>query len=352
MTRSAYSRRSLLATLPGIALIAAVGCGDDDDDESASPATSATTGTTPATVVATAAATTAVSAFPVTITHKFGKAEIKTQPKRVVSVGYSEQDTLLALGVAPVGIRYWYGDYPYATWPWAQDELGSAKPEVLTGAELDFEKIATLKPDLIIGLTSGMTVEEYTTLSKIAPTIAQSDKYVDYGVPWRDIVAITGQALGLDAKAKEVVASVDAQLAKVRTDHPEWQGKTAAVAFFFSEMPGAYSSQDGRSRLMTDMGFKIPPKFDELAANAFYFSVSNEQITQLDADLIIWLGGSAEVNQQIKDLPLRMSLTAAQKGQEIFADELLGGAFSFGTPLSMTYLLERMVPMIEAALRG
>ena len=65
-------------------------------------------------------------------------------PERVISVGYNEQDAILALGVIPVGIRDWYGDQPYAVWPWAQDELGDAKPEVLSGTGINFEQVASL----------------------------------------------------------------------------------------------------------------------------------------------------------------------------------------------------------------
>ena len=46
-----------------------------------------------------------------------------------MSVGFTDQDFILALGVTPVGIRDWYGDQPFGTWPWAQDELGSAEPD-------------------------------------------------------------------------------------------------------------------------------------------------------------------------------------------------------------------------------
>ena len=64
-----------------------------------------------------------------------------------MTVGVTEQDTVLALGVTPVGVTDWYGDQPYATWPWAQDELGDAEPEVLTTADgLEYERIAALDP--------------------------------------------------------------------------------------------------------------------------------------------------------------------------------------------------------------
>jgi len=53
--------------------------------------------------------------FPVTVEHAFGSTIIPAEPKRVVSVGYVEQDFLYALGIAPVGVRNWWGDHPYAT---------------------------------------------------------------------------------------------------------------------------------------------------------------------------------------------------------------------------------------------
>ena len=81
------------------------------------------------------------AAFPVTIEHKYGSSTIEAQPTRVVTVGFSDQDALLALGVIPVGIRDWYGDQPNAVWPWATEALGDAKPEVLSSSELNYEQI-------------------------------------------------------------------------------------------------------------------------------------------------------------------------------------------------------------------
>jgi ABC-type Fe3+-hydroxamate transport system substrate-binding protein len=120
----------------------------------------------------------------VTIEHKYGEITIESPPDRVVSIGFAEQDNLLAIGVTPVAVRDWYGDQPYATWPWAQDELGDAQPEVLPSTELNFEQIAALRPDLIVGISSGMTETDYATLSDIAPTLAQPGDFIDYGTPW------------------------------------------------------------------------------------------------------------------------------------------------------------------------
>ena len=111
----------------------------------------------------------------VTVDHVFGQTKIPAPPKRVVSAGFTGQDELLALGVVPVAVTEWFGGQPSAVWPWAQPKLGGAQPVVL---ELDdgiaVDKIAELKPDLIIATNAGLDSDTYGKLTAIAPTVAQS----------------------------------------------------------------------------------------------------------------------------------------------------------------------------------
>ncbi|MFN3255259.1 MAG: iron-siderophore ABC transporter substrate-binding protein [Ilumatobacter sp.] len=293
------------------------------------------------------------AAFPVTIEHKFGETTIDTEPMRVVSVGFNEHDFLLALGVVPVGLRDWYGDQPNSVWPWAQDELGDATPEVIASSELNFEQIAALDPDLIVGVWSGMTDADYELLSAIAPTVAQPETYEDYGTPWQEQTMILGRATGREAQAAEVVADIEAEFAAIRDAHPEWEGMTASVAFVTEDGPGAYTSQDTRSRIMTDLGFTIPDANDSGGEGSFFLELSPEDISPLDVDVLVWVAGAFEqIEGILTSLPTRPSLTAVQEGREIFADLELTGAFSHGSPLSLEYALERLVPEIEAAADG
>lgn len=102
-------------------LLVAAGC-RSPDDRAAAPSTMAATRT---------------------IEHKYGGTEIAGTPERVVTVGLTDHDTVLALGVTPLGVYDWYGEYSYATHPWAQHELGDARPAIVgSGGELDFEAIA------------------------------------------------------------------------------------------------------------------------------------------------------------------------------------------------------------------
>lgn len=293
------------------------------------------------------------SAFPVAIEHKYGETVIDDVPERVVSVGFTDQDFLLALDVVPVGIRDWYGDQPFATWPWAQDALGDAEPTVLAADTLNVEAVAALSPDLIVGISSGMTAEEYETLSAIAPTLAQSDDFVDYGVPWQEATRTIGRAVGKADEAEALVGEVEGLFAEARAEHPEFEGASGVVAFVMAaDEVGGYAEEDTRSRILEDLGFEVPAQIDELAGDSFYASFSAENIDRLDADLVAWVAATDDVIAQIKASPLRSGLRAVQEGREVFLDAEVGAAAGFSSPLSLPYVLEELVPRFALAVDG
>lgn len=117
-----------------------------------------------------------------TIEHLYGTTMIEEEPERIVTLGLWDQDPLLALGVAPVAVSEWYGEYEHATWPWARDELGDAEPVVLNGGVRDeanppLEEIAALEPDLIISLYNATTQAQYEQLSQIAPVVLPGEEF-------------------------------------------------------------------------------------------------------------------------------------------------------------------------------
>ena len=42
--------------------------------------------------------------YPIIIEHAFGETVIESKPERIATIGWENQDTPLALGVAPVGV--------------------------------------------------------------------------------------------------------------------------------------------------------------------------------------------------------------------------------------------------------
>jgi iron complex transport system substrate-binding protein len=354
--------RSTLRCLPVLALAATlVACGDDDDDAGAdttapvatdAPATSAP----PAATDAPGAPTTAAAGtFPVTVVHALGSTTIEAQPTRVVTVGVTEQDTVLAVGVIPVGVTDWYGDQPYATWPWAQDELGDAQPTVLLAPDgIDYESVAALDPDLIIGTNAGLDEESYELLSDIAPTIAHPEGDQLYFAPWDDQARLIGQALGKAAEMDAVIADVDAQFAAAAAAHPEFAG--VEVVFLQNAIydGDAIAYQDGLStEFLTDLGFTIPAVLDDFESEGGQAYIPLEQLGVLDAaDVLIWATESPDDRVALEAEPLYTSLEEVRNGTLVFTDGVTAGAIYFTSPLSLPFVLEHLVPALAATIAG
>jgi ABC-type Fe3+-hydroxamate transport system substrate-binding protein len=348
-----------LAAVCAFALLAAA-CGDDDSasgDTTASTAATAdatepTTGG-PAGTAADSADTAATDgAFPVSIENMFGTTVIESKPERVVSIGYTEGDYVLALGVTPVAIRDWYGDQPGGLWPWAA-EAPAADDSIraLQSDALNVEQIAELDPDVIVAMVSEIEQADYDKLTQIAPVLAQTDGYVQFGTPW-DVLQLTiGKALGLETEAQAIVDDVSAQIADAAAAHPDWAGKTAN--FVVPATDGtwyAYTDQDNRGRLLTELGFVIPQPILDLAGDLFYAQGSGEQLAMVDADLLTYNTFVADDRAIVDALPLWSTIPAVTDGRSLFIDGELAGAMSFATTLSLPYAVEGLVPQIESTL--
>lgn len=342
-------RRGVALGLLSAAAVLLSACSSSPTTGSAGPTTSGGS--------ATATSSTAASAFPVTIDHLYGTTEIPAAPQRIVTLGLSDQDPLLALGVKPIAVSAWYGDYPSATWPWAQDELGGATPVVLNGGVRSeeappIEEIASLKPDLIISLYNGTTREQYDQLSRIAPVVLPTAQYADLTITWQEATRVTGRALGREAEAVALVDGLQQRFVAAAAAHPEFAGKTAVVAERFD--PGSSvvrSGTDVRARFFADLGFGIPTDIGGIAPDQYgEIAVPDEQLPELSKDLLVWnVGFAPETRQQIESSGLYGTLPVVQAGKVLWIeDPLVSGAFSWGTILSLDYALETLVPQISA----
>jgi iron complex transport system substrate-binding protein len=294
-------------------------------------------------------------AFPVTVEHSLGSTVIPAAPQRVVSLGYTDQDTILALGVVPVAIREFTGNRPAATWPWASDRLRGEQPQVLTG-DVSTEAIAALRPDLIVAVSAGLTREQYDTYSRIAPTVTQPPGADPYQTAWQDVTRLIGTALGKAAEADRLVTDLEARFAAVRAQYPQFAGKRAAVAAASSSGNGHYfvwTSDDNRGRFLTSLGFTVPAQFDELAAGDFYADISGEQLGLLDQnDLVGWITIPGTPNPGIAQQPGAAALRVARDGRVVELTEEQGVALSFSSVLSLPALLDELPAELAARLGG
>ena len=294
-------------------------------------------------------------AFPVTIEHKYGSTTIEQAPKRIVVVGLREQDPLLALGVVPVATTEWYGEYPGAIFPWAKDELGSAKvPTVLSATDgIEIEKVAAQQPDLILGVYSGITKKEYTSLSKLAPVVAQPKGKPDYGTSWQEETLISGKVVGKEAEAQKLVDDSEKLIADTAADNPDLEGKTAAIVADYQGV-FVYGPKDVRSRLLVELGMKYPEALLDAFPKEFGGQLSDEKTDALDVDVLVWFADGERSKAEIKKDPLYSKLSVNKDERDVFigGKDRVYDATSFVSVLSMPTLMKEFVPRLAAAADG
>ena len=286
--------------------------------------------------------------------NNFGETVIDpAKVKRIVSVGYHEQDFLYALGIAPVGVHDWFGDYPYATWPWAEAARSAvgATPEVQKGFEIDVEWVMSMQPDLIVATFAPMDAQTYALLSEIAPVLGPAKGYPAWGAPWEVELRLIGQATGHEAQAEAVITRIGGKVAQAVKDHPEFSGLSGTTAYFSEGQIMGYRSNDGANRLLSMFGIQTPAEFDSMASAGGNFLVSTERFDMFDLDVVLWLVEDP-VRPVIEALPTWRNLRLAREGRAIWADKQMMGAMSFQSPLSIDWALNRLIPLLAAASDG
>jgi iron complex transport system substrate-binding protein len=318
--------------------VAVAACGSDSTPPATSAAQPAASGT-----------------FPATVRHKYGTTTVQEAPARVVVVGLREQDALLALGVAPVATTEWYGEDPGALEPWARAKLdGAPLPTVLPSADgIDVERVAAQRPDLIVGVDSAMTRQQYDLLSQIAPTVAPPAGTIDYGTSWQQQLQMVGAALGRSSEAQRLQDQVEGRIRRVAADHPGWRGKEAVNATVDAGDLYVYGPKTANSQLLAQLGFVFPPGLRDVGGkDGFGGTVSGERADLLDIDLVLWDYSSQGDRKAITSHPVYSRLAIHRDGREVFERESspLYDALSKTSVLSVPVALDLLAPRFDAAL--
>ncbi|MCB7303606.1 iron-siderophore ABC transporter substrate-binding protein [Bariatricus massiliensis] len=268
--------------------------------------------------------------YPLTVSHAFGDTVLKSKPKRIVTLGWENQDTPLALGVVPVGVSA--ANYGEVTedrlHPWtsaAYESLGETDPVVFDDIDgIDYEAISDAKPDVILAAYSGLTKEEYDLLSEIAPVVAYPDK--PWQTYWRDQTLLNAAGMGMKAEGEAKVAETDALIQEKVRAYPELAGTKTA---FFWISPDDFSTffvylpSDPRASYLTDLGLEFPESVLELAESSEDFSVtlSRENTEQLtDVEMMV-VYGDETLLKSLQEDELMSQIPAIKNGAVVLVDD-------------------------------
>ena len=298
-------------------------------------------------------------AFPVTIEHVYGETTIESKPERVATIAWANHEVPLALGIVPVGMSKatWGDDDDNGILPWVEeklDELGGDEPVLFDETDgIDYEAVADTEPDVILASYSGLTEEEYETLSKIAPVVAYPE--VAWGTPVDEMVEMNSKALGLeeegDALIEELHADADAALEanSILTD------KKVLFAYFdptdLSKI-GYYTATDTRPGYLHELGMPFPSIVEESeGSELFNLEVSAEEASKFDdVDVIATYGDDSTIALLQAD-PLLSKIPAIAEGRvAILPNASPIAASANPSPLSIPWGLSDYLAILAAPL--
>lgn len=334
--------RLVVPLLLGLVAVLTSACGADSE---ASPDAADTEAATPA----------SAAAFPVTIDHALGTAEIPERPERVVTWGWGSTDAAIALGVVPVAMPHQaYGGDADGVLPWIRERVeadGAELPEVLPQTEeAPIEAIAAARPDVILAPYSGLTQEEHDLLSEIAPVVAYPDQ--PWATPWRDTIELVGEALGRSEEAGALLDDIDGELADRADAHPELAGRTVAAVWDTGDTFYVYKAADARVGFMLDLGLEGAPSVEELAegGESFYYTLSHERAAELSSDVLVAYADTEDGMDAFLASPAAQAMAQVREGRvaPVVGTELVA-AVSPPTALSLTWGLDEYVEILAAA---
>jgi iron complex transport system substrate-binding protein len=265
------------------------------------------------------------------ITHAMGVTEVPDNPQRVVILTNEGTEALLHLGVVPVGAaQSWDAD------PFYDHLLPLLGEAVSLGTEtaVNVELVAALEPDLIIG-TKVRQEKIYEQLAAIAPTVMSET----IGSAWLENYQFYGEVLGLEEKAVQGVAALEARADALATAIGEGVNDEISLVRFSPSRTRLYFRGSFPGVVLDLVGFKRPAAQDFTET---FTEVQKERIPEMAGDRIFYFSSDndneedkANMDDWLAD-PLWNNLQAVRDGKAQRVSEL---AWNAGGGIYCAYMM-------------
>lgn len=178
--------------------------------------------------------------------------------------------------------------------------------------EPSLERVAALKPDLIIG--SAMAESAYPLLSRLAPTVLVSAE------DWKTYLAILARAGGQEHQAQELMAAYDARVQALRPRLPSTTVSVVRITPWdfqvYLDSPRAY----GPFAVLRDLGIHRSA-YETTDSSETLKRPDWEDLAALDGDVLLYIVGGANSSatsgrhEEVLANPLWKMLPAVQAGR-------------------------------------
>ncbi|MGK5558936.1 ABC transporter substrate-binding protein [Actinomadura kijaniata] len=252
-----------------------------------------------------------------TVRHAMGEARVPATPKRVVVLDTDKLDTMLTLGMTPVGAAL--PDQAAGMPRYLGAGFARAK-SVGTLQEPDVEAIAALKPDLILG--SKFRQEKfYNELSKVAPTVFTEK----IGVTWKQNFLLDAEALGRKAEGEAKLRAYEERAGKLGARLGDPAAMKISLIRFMPDEIRQYGPDSFAGIVLRDTGLGRPEgQLLKDKADRRFAPLSPERVDEADGDFVFVAAyGEKAAQEQAKVTggPLWRKLTAVRDGHAQVVDD-------------------------------
>jgi|GEM_PF-674560 len=266
-----------------------------------------------------------------TVQTKTGSLKLKARPDRIVTLSSSDTEIVAALGGHLVGRSTALGKvYPPSA---------ASLPEVGSAHGIDFEKLASLKPDLVIG--SPALQQNAATVEKLGAQMLLNSQNTFAEI--QSTIRLYGEVLGKEDEAAKLIKDMDARLQGLKkpAKAPKALILYGAPGDFVVALPTSYPG----NFLELAGGANVAAKFPNMDKMPQYAEFSMERIVAADPDVIYLIthGDPDEVKasfkKELQSNPVWKNLGAVKSDQfEVLPNDLFAANPGLRAPEAIEYL--------------
>ena len=280
-----------------------------------------------------------------TVQGEYGEVTVDEKPTRIVVVGGDFVDLLDSIDEQPVAFAG-YGDADEATlvenYPWLDGLYTGEFDPTFVNADYKAspEAIAVHEPDLIVGTPFYIEEGQYEKFTAVAPTYVVPS---DTGRDWTDTLTDLGVLTGKSDEAAQAIADVETAFADAREKLTALEGTTVSAA---DDNAGTFRLISSGSWL-EDLG--LTPAANQPGVGEPFVELSPENFGDLSGEIAFFVTyddaarATTEADPRFPDLP------SVQNDSFYFVDRPLVDAGLGAGPTSLAWLLEQVVPLLEAS---
>lgn len=281
-------------------------------------------------------AETKAPAGPKTFKSDLGEIKLEKTPTKVVAINLQAIDSLVALGVKPVGYAEPGGEpAPY---------LGNALdgiPKVGTHSKPSLEAIMALQPDLII-VDSLQQKDQVSELQKIAPVVGIRAMSYQESI---DGLKLLGDILDKRAAADKFAADLDAKIKEYTGKAKGQKGPKVVSMYGTTDRAWAWMDKSFIGSLLTALGAQHPYKGDADKTYPDTVLLSIEKIAELNPEVFFFMSTPGKELSKGWEKNPAFAATDAVKNKRVYEVDRQAWSRSRG-PVAATKVLEQAFPLL------